>query len=133
MESLILRNGQFCMLHLIQYFGDAHTILKLIFSLTMDYRIAWLRERILAYLGFEDNELFNNMLDANDGELHEKLMSFLNSPMCGSEGTLEKTLLHIHRTYYDKLVQVEKEITEWSTYIMSYCQRKVDISVLIVI
>lgn len=80
----------------------------------MDHRMNWLRERILSYFGFEDNELFTNMLEANDNELNEQLMSFLNEPIYGSEKTLKKVLFHVYRTYYDKLVQIEKEITEWS-------------------
>lgn len=83
----------------------------------MDYRVKWLKERVLSFYGFDHGELFDEMLEANDGELQEKLNAFLNEPLVGSNASLEKVVFNVHKIYHDKLIQVEKAVPEWSKII----------------
>jgi hypothetical protein len=68
-----------------------------------DYRVVWLRDRISKLLGVEEHpetveELFR--------EHYDKFYNFLEDEINNID-EMEKCILYIYRTFYDKLVERE--------------------------
>ncbi|XP_059059014.1 dynein axonemal heavy chain 10 [Achroia grisella] len=79
-------------------------------DLHKDPRVLWLKERILSYIGMDDDELFYNMME---GENRKMLVSFLTVPLKPNELSLDKRTLYLQKIIVDKLIHEDKEFTEW--------------------
>ncbi|KAM3960300.1 LOW QUALITY PROTEIN: dynein heavy chain at 89D [Aphomia sociella] len=79
-------------------------------DLHRDPRVLWLKDRILSYIGMDDNELFYNMME---GDARNMLITFLTVPMKPNELSLEKRTLYVTKIIVDKLIHEDKEFTEW--------------------
>lgn len=83
-----------------------------------DPRVKWFRDRILAFIGMDDEELFYNMLDYEDTK--QKFANFLMTPIKFGEISLNKTMMYVSKVIVDKLIHEDKEFTEWSKYELLY-------------
>lgn len=81
-------------------------------DLQTDPRVLWLKNRVLAYIGMEDDELFYNMMDTPEAK--EKLTTFLTVPLKPNEQSLNKRTFYVTKIIVDKLIHEDKEFTEWS-------------------
>lgn len=85
-------------------------------DLRNDPRVQWLKERILNYIGIDDEELFYNMVE--EGDVKQKLATFITSPLKPNELSLDKRTFYVAKIIVDKLIHEDKEFTEWRTYIL---------------
>ncbi|CAL1680177.1 unnamed protein product [Lasius platythorax] len=77
----------------------------------MDYRIRWIRDRVLKFLGLTDQEhLFDNLINANNRYFEDKLLNFLILDLYGVTD-LEKKLIFFYKTYVSEVFQ--EEIAVW--------------------
>ncbi|PZC71733.1 hypothetical protein B5X24_HaOG212561 [Helicoverpa armigera] len=76
-----------------------------------DPRVLWFKERILAFIGMEDDGLFYNMLD--EGEVKQKFIKYLTSNIRDNEISLDKRMMYVSKVIVDKLIHEDKEFTEW--------------------
>ncbi|KAK3924935.1 Dynein heavy chain 10, axonemal [Frankliniella fusca] len=76
-----------------------------------DYRLDWVKERALAFLDEEDEELFDDMLARNDGELEDRLLSYLDDDIMGAHD-IGRKLFFVYKTYYEKIVKEEIVVAE---------------------
>ncbi|XP_050455387.1 dynein axonemal heavy chain 10 [Cataglyphis hispanica] len=84
----------------------------------MDYRIRWIRDRVLKFLGLTDQEhLFDDLINANNRYFEDKLLNFLILDLYGVTD-LEKKLIFFYKTYVSEIIQ--EEISVWE-------ERKVEI------
>ncbi|KAF9424732.1 hypothetical protein HW555_000033, partial [Spodoptera exigua] len=83
----------------------------IILDLYNDPRVKWFRDRILAFIGMDDEELFYNMLDYEDAK--QKFINFLMSSIKFGEISLDKRMLYVSKVIVDKLIHEDKEFTEW--------------------
>lgn len=81
-------------------------------NLTTDPRVQWLKKRVLAYIGMDDEELFYNMMDTSDARM--KLKTFLTVPLKPNEQSLDKRTFYVTKIIVDKLIHEDIEFTEWS-------------------
>ncbi|KPJ04007.1 Dynein heavy chain 10, axonemal [Papilio xuthus] len=80
-------------------------------DLRRDPRVQWFKDRILAHIGMDDEELFYNMFD--DDEVKINFTKFITTPMAPNELALEKKTFYICKIIVDKLIHENKEFTEW--------------------
>ncbi|CAK1584360.1 unnamed protein product [Parnassius mnemosyne] len=76
-----------------------------------DPRVQWLKERILTYIGMEDDDLFYSMLEESD--VKKKLTRFITASLMPNELSLDKKTFYICKIIVDKLIHEDKEFTEW--------------------
>ncbi|XP_072743325.1 uncharacterized protein [Anoplolepis gracilipes] len=77
----------------------------------MDYRIRWIRDRVLKFLGLTDQEhLFDNLINANNRHFEDKLLNFLILDLYGVTD-LEKKIIFFYKTYVSEVFQ--EEISVW--------------------
>ncbi|XP_045502201.1 dynein axonemal heavy chain 10 [Colias croceus] len=76
-----------------------------------DPRVQWIKERILKFIGMNDEDLFYNMLD--EGDAKQKLMTFIMAPVLPNELGLDKKTFYVSKIIVDKLIHEDKEFTEW--------------------
>lgn len=81
-----------------------------------DPRVQWLKDRILQYIGMDDEELFYNMLE--EGETKQQLATFITLPLKPNELGLEKRTFYVSKIIVDKLIHEDKEFVEWSKSII---------------
>ncbi|XP_075981627.1 dynein heavy chain at 89D [Anticarsia gemmatalis] len=76
-----------------------------------DPRLQWFKERIMAFCGIEDADLFYGMMES--GDTKEKFVRFLTAPLKPHEQCLEKKAFYVSKIIVDKLIHEDKEFTEW--------------------
>ncbi|XP_069678773.1 dynein axonemal heavy chain 10-like [Periplaneta americana] len=76
-----------------------------------DVRVEWVKEKALSFLDETDGKLFDDMLEENDGDLGDKIISFLDDEIRGGHN-LERRLFFLYKTYYEKVVQEELLVPE---------------------
>jgi len=79
--------------------------------MTTDYRLDWVKERALAFLDETDEELFDEMMSRNDGDLEDRLLSYLDDDIAGAHDT-ERKLFFVYKTYFDKVIEEEIVVPE---------------------
>ena len=68
-----------------------------------DYRIVWMRDRITKALGVQDHpEALETLMKEN----HEKFQALMDDEV-SDVSEMEKCILYIYRTFYDRLVERE--------------------------
>lgn len=82
----------------------------------MDYRLKWIGDRIISLLGLEEQQehgqnLMLTLLEADNGHVQNELMKLLDQPL---DENNQNTVFYVYTVYYDTIVQIEKEVTEWS-------------------
>ncbi|XP_011694340.1 PREDICTED: dynein heavy chain 10, axonemal [Wasmannia auropunctata] len=78
----------------------------------MDYRIRWIRDRILKFLGLTGHEhLFDKLINANNRYFEDKLLNFLILDLFGVTD-LEKKLIFFYKTYVSEVFQEEVSVWE---------------------
>lgn len=77
-----------------------------------DYRREWIKDRILTFMGIEDEMYFNEMMAANDDELDDKLQLFLDEDIVQSQNDLDKKIFQVYKTYCDRLFEEEIYVQE---------------------
>lgn len=80
-------------------------------KMTRDYRLIWIREKVLTFLNEDNPELFNDMLVRDGGKIEDNLVSFMNDEIFGPQD-LHKRLCYFYKQYYDKVVQEEIVVAE---------------------
>lgn len=80
-------------------------------SIKTDPRANWLKDRILAYIGTDDEDLFYDMFE--DPATKQCLARFIAAPLKANELSLEKRTFYINKIIVDKLIHEDKEYTEW--------------------
>ncbi|XP_076621651.1 dynein heavy chain at 89D [Colletes latitarsis] len=84
--------------------------------LHMDYRIYWIRERVMKFLGITGHELlFYKLLNANNRYYEDKLLNFLILDIYGVTN-LENKVIFFYATYYTEIVR--KEVPVWEKKIL---------------
>lgn len=68
-----------------------------------DYRIVWLRDRISKALGVQEHP---ETIEVLFKDHYEKFQEFFDEPISDVQ-EIEKCILYIYRTFYDKLVERE--------------------------
>lgn len=68
-----------------------------------DYRIVWLRDRISKALGVQEHP---ETIEVLFKDHYEKFQAFFDEPISDVQ-EIEKCILYIYRTFYDKLVERE--------------------------
>lgn len=81
-------------------------------DLKTDPRVQWLKDRILTFIGMDDQDLFYSMLDEENHR--RQLATFVAAPLKPNEMNLEKRVFYISKIIVDKLIHEDKEFTEWS-------------------
>lgn len=81
-------------------------------DLYYDPRVQWMRDRVLAFIGMDDKDLFYNMLEVGDAK--QKFTHLLTSPMKTNDMALERRVMYVTKVIVDKLIHEDKEFTEWS-------------------
>lgn len=79
-----------------------------------DPRVQWFKERVLTYIGMDDEELFYNILEEADAK--EKFTTFITAPLKPNEPSLDKRTFYISKIIVDKLIHEDKEFTEWRKF-----------------
>lgn len=79
--------------------------------MTQDYRLIWIREKVLTFLNEDNPELFNEMLLRDGGKVEDNLASFMNDEIFGPQD-LHKRICYFYKTYYDKIVEEEIVVAE---------------------
>lgn len=79
-----------------------------------DPRVQWFKDRILTFIGTEDEDLFFNMVE--EADTREKFSRFLSAPLQPNELLLDKRCFYVSKIIVDKLIHEEKEFTEWRKY-----------------
>lgn len=82
-----------------------------------DPRVLWFKERILAFIGIDDDSLFYNMLD--EGDAKAKFGRYITGTIKPNEIDLDKRMMYVSKVIADKLIHEDKEFTEWSKF--SFC------------
>lgn len=82
-------------------------------NLYTDPRVLWFKERILSYIGMDDDELFYNMLE---GDNKSKFVHFITATMKHHDLSLDKKTFYVAKIIVDKLIHEDKEFTEWRKY-----------------
>lgn len=82
-------------------------------DLHRDPRVQWFKERILTFIGMDDEELFYNMFE---GDARQKFIKFITSALKPNELSMDKRTFYVAKFMVDKLIHVDKEFTEWSKY-----------------
>lgn len=83
-------------------------------NLATDPRVQWLKKRVLAYIGMNDEELFYSMMESPEAK--EKLTTFLSVPLKPNEQSLDKRTFYFTKIIVDKLIHEDIEFTEWSKF-----------------
>lgn len=73
----------------------------------MDFRIEWLRDRLGSLLGVPEREFTEPVIMQN----YDAIKNFFDD-VCTSVGELDKRVLFIHRTFYDRMVEKEVVVME---------------------
>ena len=82
------------------------------FTMAQDYRLIWIREKVLTFLNEENSsELFDELLLEDNGKVEDNLAAFLNDEIFGPQD-LHKRLCFFYKTYYDKIIEEEITIKE---------------------
>ena len=66
-----------------------------------DYRIAWLKERVLKGIGLKKEHHFDDLLRRNGAEIAKELLGYLDNPLEKDCGAL---------LFYSHVVEVEEEV-----------------------
>ncbi|EZA57210.1 Dynein heavy chain 10, axonemal [Ooceraea biroi] len=78
----------------------------------IDYRIIWIRDRVLKFLGLIGQEhLFNVLINANNRYFEDKLLNFLILDLYGVMD-LEKNVIYFYKTYVSEVFQEEVSVWE---------------------
>ncbi|KZC13452.1 Dynein heavy chain 10, axonemal [Dufourea novaeangliae] len=79
----------------------------------MDYRLQWIRDRVMKFLGIAGHELlFYKLLNANNRYYEDKLLNFLILDLYGVTD-LERKVIFFYKTYHTEVVQ--EEVTVWES------------------
>lgn len=78
-----------------------------------DPRVLWFKERIIAFVGMEDDSLFYNMLDEFEDN-KQKFVKYITGTIQPDELCLDKRMMYVSKVIVDKLIHEDKEFTEWS-------------------
>ncbi|KAK0163652.1 hypothetical protein PV327_007313, partial [Microctonus hyperodae] len=96
------------------YYGITTGSLNVNSSRTMliDHRIAWIRDKVRKFLGLNDNykQIFDSILNDNNGYFYNKLMEFFNTDLYDVMD-LERKLILFYKTYRNEVIQ--EEISVW--------------------
>lgn len=76
-----------------------------------DYRLLWIREKVLTFMNEDDPLLFHELLERDGQRVDELLNSYLDEDLFGVQD-LEKKVFFIYKTYYDKIVEEEILVAE---------------------
>lgn len=76
----------------------------------MDFRIEWLRDRLSSLLGVQEREYTEPVIIQH----YDQIKSFFDDPFNGA-ADLERRILFIHRTFYDRMVEKEVVVMESGT------------------
>jgi hypothetical protein len=68
-----------------------------------DYRVAWLRDRISKALGVQEHP---ETIEVLFKDHYEEFLEYLDEPILDVR-EMEKCILYVYRTFYDKLVERE--------------------------
>lgn len=68
-----------------------------------DYRVAWLRDRISKALGVQEHP---ETIEVLFKDHYEEFLEYLEEPILDVR-QMEKCILYVYRTFYDKLVERE--------------------------
>lgn len=77
----------------------------------MDYRREWVKDRVLKMTGLDSHQYFEDLMSANDGELDDKLLAFLDDDVPPTDPVANK-LFYVYRVPYEKLVEEEILVAE---------------------
>lgn len=77
-----------------------------------DFRREWVKNRILNYLGVDDDIYFEEMLAENDGYLEQQLTMLLNVNDENLDEKFENKIFYVNRTWSDRLFQEEIYVKE---------------------
>ncbi|XP_076380407.1 dynein heavy chain at 89D [Megalopta genalis] len=78
----------------------------------MDYRLQWIRDRVMKFLGITGHELqFYKLINANNRYYEDKILNFLILDLYGVTD-LERKIIFFYATYYTEVYQVEVPIWE---------------------
>jgi len=71
-----------------------------------DFRVEWVKGKALKFMEETNGQLFDDMLAEDGGHLWNKMTSFLNDDVLGSQD-VSRRLFFLYKTYYEKLVHEE--------------------------
>ncbi|KAJ2948630.1 hypothetical protein O0L34_g7885 [Tuta absoluta] len=77
----------------------------------VDPRAQWFKDRILSFIGIDDEDLFYNMIE--EGDTRSKFAKFLITPLQDADLSLDKRTFYVAKIIVDKLIHEDKEFTEW--------------------
>nr|XP_031841739.1 dynein heavy chain 10, axonemal [Nomia melanderi] len=78
----------------------------------MDYRLQWIRDKAMKFLGITGHELqFYKLLNANNRYLEDKILNFLILDLYGVTD-LERKVIFFYTTYYTEVIQEEVPVWE---------------------
>nr|XP_034835442.1 dynein heavy chain 10, axonemal [Maniola hyperantus] len=80
-------------------------------NLRTDPRAQWIKERILAYVATDDEDLFYDMFE--DPAIKQSLARFIAAPLQPNDLSLTKRTFYVNKIIVDKLIHEDKEYTEW--------------------
>lgn len=81
-------------------------------KLDVDFRREWVKERVLSYLGIEDDLFFDEMLAEKDRLLEKKLEIFLDAHEEQLPEEFEHKVFYVYRTWSDRLFEEEIFVQE---------------------
>ncbi|KAK6624941.1 hypothetical protein RUM44_011805 [Polyplax serrata] len=79
--------------------------------MTQDYRLLWIRDKVLTFLNEDDPEVFNDLLVRDGGKVEDNLASFMNDEIFGPQD-LHKRICFFYKTYYEKIIEEEVLVAE---------------------
>lgn len=88
---------------------DEHDVFLDMFN---DPRVLWFKDRVLAFIGIEDDRLFYDMFD--DPEPKKLFEKYITGTIKPNELCLDKRMMYVSKVIVDKLIHEDKEFTEWS-------------------
>lgn len=80
----------------------------------MDYRREWIKDRVLQMTGLDSHQYFEDLMEANDGELDDQLLSFLDDDVHPTDSSANK-FFYVYRVPYEKLAEEEIMAAEVGT------------------
>ena len=92
-----------------------------------DPRVLWFKDRILAFIGIEDDKLFYDLFE--EPEPKQLFVKYITGAIKPNELCLDKRMMYVSKMIVDKLIHEDKEFTEWSKLTFDFyysicCTRK---------
>lgn len=80
----------------------------------IDFRNLWLKKKILTFFNETDEELFDQMLARNDNKVAKQIVPFIEE----DSDSLDRKLLIVFKTYYDKVINEEVIVPEEGDFLL---------------